>query len=374
MAFGAPMTIYNNTRDPLLSALPVAMLALGNILGSYCVRKLNSGISDKIGCVAIDLFAAAIVIVPGLLSARSHTGGIVAVIFLVAFLQTIRSGFNESLIGHLAKATGSSRQNFIGTSKLFVNSGALLGFAAAAPFATTFGAGAIFAANAMSFLLCAGLIALIPIPEAPSARKVQAASAFSLLFGGRLRWLSLSHGTAAISLWFVNAIAFFTLVDRFHAKGTTMSAYFCLQMIGAMIGSLLMVRVSRTRPLSNSYAPWLRFAYAAAILALALAPSAPAFIIGITLLYLVHSFSLPVWQSMFQQWSTEAEWRVVGASRKSLVSIVGGVSSLLAGYMYRHQPPTSVFLLAAVIALLSASMLYKFLADIRLSEVATASA
>lgn len=356
MAFGAPLAIYKDTGDPLFSALPVGLIALGNVLGSYTIRRANFAISDRAGCVRVDLAAAVVALAPLLSTLGARTLILLLTTFLVAYLQTIRSGFDESLVGQLAKAEGQSREFFIGRTKLFVNLGSLLGFALAAPIAATVGALAIFALNALSFAACAAIVATISAPI-QHARKSRPASAVSILFGPRLRWLSLSHATAAVCLWVVNSTAFYTLIDHFRASTGILSVYFCAQMLGAIAGSALIVASTRRNAIDERWAPLFRLGYAVAVAAMALASNVATFIAAVAFLSVVHAFSLPIWQSMFQRSSSESDWRVVGASRKSLVSLVGAATSLVAGGLYRSWPAEALYAAAAVFAVLSAAIL-----------------
>lgn len=77
------------------------------------------------------------------------------------------------------------------------------------------------------------------------------------------------------------------------------------------------------------------------------------FIFCATILAFIHAFSIPVWQSFFQESSEKEDWKVIGASRKTLVSAAGGIGSLITGISLKSHDYSKIYILASGLCLLS---------------------
>jgi hypothetical protein len=358
-----PLTIYSATKDATLSALLATAIAMGNILGTAAASRMRGNFSDRALCMRVDAtcaltyaFMAVVmaVAVPTVLTVCCYCA-----VCLLAGMQTVRSGCTESYIGFIANGDNGKRQLIASRLRLFLYVGSVGGFSLASLMATRLPT-SISLLIAGSFYLvsivCLRTISANGVVSAPASSPVQI---LPLFLSPRLVWLTSAHAIASAGLFFLNGVAFFALVDHYKATANIVSLFFTGQLIAGVIGAGLATLVTTKVSVSASTAPLLRAMYAIPFLLVPLCNDAYAFMFLVFLVVVIHSFSIPIWQSMFQESTKSNEWRTVGAGRKALVGVVGGVSSAIAGFMYAHLGLQVVFVTAGVLMLVSTCLLIR---------------
>lgn len=131
-------------------------------------------------------------------------------------------------------------------------------------------------------------------------------------------------------------------------------------MLSAIFGSLLIVRVSKNKELPVYIAPHLRALYALFFFVTAFSTNYWYFLVSVFVLNFIHAFSIPFWQDCFQKYSPSSEWRVIGTSRKTLVSISGIIGSMLGGYLIGNHGIMLTYFIASFLSFVSSILLIIF--------------
>ena len=363
LGFTLPFYVYSEKESAIYTSLVVTCSAVGSLFAAYHAKNLNFLKSDKLNVILNELLMVFLLLAIFILSGNSF---FLIFIFITSFVEslliTARSGYFESLIGHIASnSNGSNRQSLIGRTKLFQNLGLVIGFSIAAPLTIGLSERTVFL-----FALCLNLISILFMSflavsgELNMNRRVRRSS-FYLLFGGRIKYLSISHGVNAVALFMYNGTLVFFLKDFFDASNYLVSLYFILTMLGSMLGSALIMKLSKERPIQKNTTHFFRFGYFVCFVLISVSYSYYSFLFGTMLLCVLHAFSIPVWQDLFQTESNEDTWRIVGTTRKALVSCCGIVGSLVGGILAENYGLSITFFLAAVLSFISWVVLRMYL-------------
>ncbi len=191
-------------------------------------------------------------------------------------------------------------------------------------------------------------------------KNVISKSSFSLLFNNKIRLLSVSHAINAIALFIYNGTLVYILKDIFLSKDYEVSIYYVCTMIASTLGSIFIVKVTSKYTLPHSIAPYLRFGYFVLFAFISMSDNYFGYMFFTSLLCLLHAFCIPMWQDMFQSNSFDSEWKLIGTSRKALVSICGVFGSLIGGYLIELHGISITFLVASVLSFISFSTIFVF--------------
>lgn len=360
--FFIPLFIYKVTQDPLMMAIQTLALTFGNITACYAIKRITFFENDKQACSAIDVVSAFVIILPIFFNKEILPLVLYISSFISAFLETLNKGYYESIIGSLSvKSTHQyNRQSMIGKVKSFENSGSMLGFIVASPFALYLDYKWAFLFDGLTFLISAYLIYSMINGGVSLKKHKEHKTVWSILFSSDLKWLSSSHAFAAFGLFAFNASAIFILKDNYKVSDFIISIHFILQFFCSVLGSILITKVSKNKYISKKNGPVIRLTYAMALLGIAFSNNEYVFILFGSLLATIHAFSIPVWQSFFQESSVEDDWKVIGTSRKTLVSLVGAIASLMTGFLLKGFNYSVVFYIASTLTIISTLLLYKY--------------
>ncbi|MGC1181714.1 hypothetical protein, partial [Legionella sp.] len=158
--------------------------------------------------------------------------------------------------------------------------------------------------------------------------------------------------------------------ESFNASDKLVSFYYISQFAFSFLGALFISLITKKYVINASQSQWLRLSYALPFLIIATHHSIYLFIGMVSFLEFINTFSLPVWQSFFQDCAEEpSDWRLIATARKTYVSIIGGFASLVAGLLLTITDYQKIYLLASICCLCSALCFIKFLPRMKLSKL-----
>ncbi|PWY54579.1 hypothetical protein DGG96_11360 [Legionella qingyii] len=350
-----PLMIYNKTHNPLIMALQVFVQLLGNFVACQVIGRFKIGNNDKSSLVICNFLLAITILILAWVSDSLLVPSFFMVTMLSSILNTCSRGYYESLIGTISHESANSRQNLIGITKSYENFGTILGSSLTVPLLAWGSSSTVFIIDSVTYLFAAMLVSnLRCVGQAFTRMSTQPITLF-ILFKQKSRNLTISHGFLAMSLFLLNGSVIYVLKESFNVSDRLISFYYVSQFTFSFLGAFIVSLITKKRIINSSQAQWLRLSYAIPFLIIATHNSVYLFVIMISFLAFVHTFSLPVWQSFFQDCAEEAsDWRLIGAARKTYVSIIGGLGSLLAGLLLTITDYQKIYLLASACCICSA--------------------
>jgi len=344
-----PLLIYNKTHSPLIMALQVCIQLLGSFIACQVIGRFKIADTDKLSLFICNVLLAITILLLVFINDSLLIPCFFLVTMLSSILNTCSRGYYESLIGTMSQESGSSRQNLIGITKTYENFGTILGSSLTVPLLAWGSTSIVFIVDSLTYLIAALLISRIiclgqvftPISVHPMT--------LLILFKQKSKKLTMSHGFIAMALFLLNGSVIYVLKQSFNVSDKLISFYYVSQFTFSFFGSLTISLVTKKHVINSAQAQWLRLSYALPFLIIATNNSIYLFIGMVSFLAFVHAFSLPLWQSFFQECAEDAsDWRLIGAARKTYVSIIGGFASLLAGILLTITDYQKIYLLASV--------------------------
>lgn len=355
-----PLYIYHLTNSAISTALQVTISSFGSLLSCFFVNNFNIFKNDKNHIFAINISLCLLLCLTLFFDGKNIIYWLYFVSFLGTFLDTCASGYIESLIAFVSKETGRNRQSIIGKTKIFSGLGSAVGFFVGGIVLIFLDYKTVFVVSGILFLISGFVINAIPVEDAKERSNKIKKAVYKILFSKNIFYLSLSHAVSAISLFMYNGTFIYILKNIYKVDDIYVSFYFVMVMIASILGSLLMVNVSKHKELPVFFAPHLRLFYALFFFITAFSFNYWYFLLSAFMLNLIHSFCIPFWQDCFQRYSPSSEWKVVGTSRKTLVAISGILGSFLGGYFIGTYNIMFTYIFAAILCALSSVFLVIF--------------
>jgi hypothetical protein len=365
-----PLLIYNKTHNPLIMALQIFIQLLGSFIACQIIGRFKIGNTDKSSLVICNFLLAITILCLAFINNKILIPSLFVITLLSSIINTSSRGYYESLIGTISQVSSSSRQNLIGITKSYENFGTILGSALAVPLLTWGASSTVFVIDALTYLLAALLVNRSTCVGQPFTRLATTPITLLILFRQKSRKLTISHGFLALSLFLLNGSVIYILKESFNASDKLISFYYISQFTFSFLGALFISLITKKQVINASQAQWLRLSYALPFLIIGTHHSIYLFIGMVSFLEFINTFSLPVWQSFFQDCAEEpSDWRLIAIARKTYVSIIGGFASLLAGLLLTITDYQKIYLLASVCCLSSALCFIKFLPRMKLSKL-----
>lgn len=349
-----PLLIFAKTKSPLITALQVTMHIIGSLVACQLISRIKFGSTDKSSLFFCNLLLSATTL--SMLSAEDNylVFGCFLLTFMNSIIHTCGRGYYESIIGALSELTKTNRQSVIGTTKAYENFGTIIGSCFAGPLLVYSTSSTVFILDSLTFLIAAVLVNNLTCEGNPVVATTARVFSMSLLFTRKIRALTISHGLIAAALFLMNGSIIYVLKESFNSDDVFISMFYVSQFVFSFIGALTISKIAKSHPIDSSKAQWLRLTYAVPFVIISVNNSVLVFAFMISFLAFIHAFSLPVWQSCFQDSAEDSsDWRLIGATRKTYVSIVGGLASLLAGMLLTITDYKIIYLLAAIFCGLS---------------------
>lgn len=349
-----PLFIYNNTQSALLTALQLTAVAVGNLIACHVVNSFKLSTTDKISIIYCSIISAIIILLPVVTPHVYLIPCLYLISLLSAFIDTCWRGYNESFIGSLCLSTDQNRQNIIGKIKFYENFGLILGTVVSIPLMHYSNYHIAFCLNAITFFIAASFIGLMNCNGTVLTTKPGQIFILNILFKPKLKMLTISHSFAAVGLFLLNGSVIYILKNIFNSSNEFISFYYISQFIFSTVGALLIAKLTEHNAITIQNGPYLRFLYAIPFIFIAIFHSLTWYMFMVSMLALIHSFSLPVWQSLFQELAEDSsEWKVIGSTRKTLVSIVGGVTSIIVGLLLDNINYHIIYFIAGICCIIS---------------------
>jgi hypothetical protein len=356
-----PLMIYNKTHNPLIMAFQVFIQLLGNFIACQVIGRFKIGKTDKSSLIICNVFLAITILFLAIINDQFLVPSFFIVTMLSSMFNTCSRGYHESLIGTLSQESTASRQNLIGIIKYYENIGTIFGSSLTVPLFAWGSSSTVFIIDALTYLLAAIFINLLICVGQTISRLSTQPITFFILFKQKSQRLTVSHGLLAMSLFLLNGSVIYVLKESFNVSDKVISFYYVSQFIFSFLGAFLISFITKNRVINPSQAQWLRLTYVLPFLIIATNHSIYLFIAMVSFLAFIHTFSLPVWQSFFQDYAEDAaDWRLIGAARKTYVSIIGGFASLLAGFLLTITNYQKIYFLASVCCIFSVLCFAKF--------------
>lgn len=365
-----PLLIYNKTHNPLIMALQIFVQLLGSFVACQIIGRFKIGNTDKSSLVICNFLLAITILFLAVINNKILIPGLFVITLLSSIINTSSRGYYESLIGTISQVSSNSRQNLIGITKSYENFGTILGSALAVPLLTWGASSTVFILDALTYLFAAVLVNRSKCVGQPFTRLSTTPLTLLILFRQKSRKLTISHGFLALSLFLLNGSVIYILKESFNASDKLISFYYISQFTFSFLGALFISLITKKYVINAPQSQWLRLSYALPFLIIATHHSIYLFIGMVSFLEFINTFSLPVWQSFFQDCAEEpSDWRLIATARKTYVSIIGGFASLLAGLLLTITDYQKIYLLASICCLCSALCFIKFLPRMKLSKL-----
>ncbi|MDR3503879.1 MAG: hypothetical protein P4L79_14975 [Legionella sp.] len=365
-----PLLIYNKTHNPLIMALQIFVQLLGSFVACQIIGRFKIGNTDKSSLVICNFLLAITILFLAVINNKILIPSLFVITLLSSIINTSSRGYYESLIGTISQVSSNSRQNLIGITKSYENFGTILGSALAVPLLTWGASSTVFILDALTYLFAAVLVNRSKCVGQPFTRLSTTPITLLILFRQKSRKLTISHGFLALSLFLLNGSVIYILKESFNASDKLISFYYISQFTFSFLGALFISLITKKHVINAPQSQWLRLSYALPFLIIATHHSIYLFIGMVSFLEFINTFSLPVWQSFFQDCAEEpSDWRLIATARKTYVSIIGGFASLLAGLLLTITDYQKIYLLASICCLCSALCFIKFLPRMKLSKL-----
>ena len=363
-SYSLAVLTYEITKNPIIVSIQVASIALGSTLACTLMKKTTFRPNDKENIILID-FILLLVIIFSFISYINLSNSLSAFVFIVtsliiSLITALRVGYQESLISYISSKNNLNRQNLIGLVKIYSNIGSIIGFSLISLIVFKNNYFLLFSTMIATLLLSIYTIHLIDDGGVNYHNKKDKKISLMILFNEKIKWLSLSHAIASFSLYVYNGTFLFILKDIYGISNLLVSIYFISMMVCSLAGSFLITKITKKIIFLDHWSIYLRLSYSTVFLIIALSNSIYMFILSTLLLNLVHSFSIPIWQNMFQKSAiTKIEWRVIATTRKALVSLVGILGSSFGGLIIYHWKYQVSYIVSFFVSLLSVYFLVK---------------
>ena len=356
-----PLLIYNKTHNPLIMALQVLLQVIGNVVACQIIGRFKIANTDKPSLLICNLFLAITILLLVFLSDAFLVPGFFLITMLSAIFTTASRGYYESIIGTISQESGGTRQNMVSITQSYENFGAILGSSLTVPLLVWGSSSTAFIIDSCTYLIAALLINRITCLGQVCTPKSTHPMMLFILFKQKSRQLTISHGFLAIALFLLNGSVIYVLKQSLNVSDRLMSVYYVSQFTFSYLGAFTISIITKKYLINSVHAQWLRLAYALPFFIIAISNSSYLFIASAAFLAFVHTFSIPVWQSFFQEYAEDAsDWRLIGAARKTYVSVIGGFASLLAGVLLTVTNYQKIYLLASVCCIVAALCFVRF--------------
>jgi hypothetical protein len=359
--FFIPIYMYKITGDPFLMALQLFFSFLGNIAAAQFVITNKYTANDKITCMLIDSIACI-----AMISATQVTPSVLPfylyfVSFITALMGTASKGYYESLIGSISESSkAENRQVIASKTKTAENLGSLAGYASAAFILAATSYKVAFFIDALTYGLSIFFLSKMSSSgiEIKSKEIKKTPTILSILFSSRIKFLSISHGLAGVGLSTFSASSIFILKDYFKSPDNLISIFYISQFAANVFGASLSYYITQRIELTEHEGWKIRLLYALPLVSAWFLSNGISFIVFFAFFSAVHSFSIPMFLSFFQKGVERNNWKIVGASRKTLVSVVGMITSLVCGSLLKFMSFKLIYLFAGGFIFISAFFLF----------------
>jgi hypothetical protein len=335
---------------------------LGNIAAAQFVIKNKFTSNDRTSCMLLDFIAFLTMISATQVSAQILPTYLYFVSFIISFMGTASGGYYESLVGAISNNSSSeNRQSIVSKIHTGENIGSFAGYAAAAFILTATSYKFAFFLDALTYGFSMFFLSKLENSGVSLQLKKQthSHSVFGTLFSKRIKLLSISHGIAGFGLSTFSASSIFILKDYFKSPDSTISIFYMSQFAANILGSYLAYFFVTNKYQLTEHEGWkIRLLYGIPLLSGWFLPNAVSYILFFAFFSAVHSFSIPMYLSFFQRGVDQHEWKIVGASRKTLVSIVGLFSSLTCGSLLKITSFRPIYLGVSGFIFVSAFFLF----------------
>ena len=349
-----PLLIYTETHNPLLTSFQVAINAIGNIFACQLINRLKIAHNDKQALIRCNVILSIVILSAILIPKPYFIIYLYLLTFFVAILGSIARGYYESLIGSICSDYDVNRQYVVAKCKTFENIGTILGSCITGPLLMLNTYYVAFLIDFSSYLAAACISIYIYCNGYSFSHNTKGTKGISILFSDEFKNLSVAHGFTAGALFLMNGSVIYVMKDYYHVQNAFISFYYVSQFIFGLLGSVLILYISKNKKLSISNGQVLRLAYLLPFFIIGVTDNLYLFILCISLLATVHSFSIPLWQSFFQDCATDSsQLRLIGTARKTFVSIIGAVASLIAGVLLLYLKYQYIYLIAALCCFIS---------------------
>ncbi len=368
MKISMPYIIYIESGSAIYTASQFAIALISTYIATAIVSYLSLRISDKY-YIAISECTTGLCIISLYIFVEDGFIFVFCITIVESFLSTIKSSYTESLIGFLCKNVQVNRQSIIGQIKSLSNIGSMIGLYISIPLLASTSKNVFFATVSFLYIISTLLIIIAPLKLEHKYNGAPRKTSISILLTSRFKNLTISHFLMSISLNIFNCTTIVAILGHFQGTEANLTTFYLLSSVGAIAGSLLLSITTSKSGISFSKAPAFRFIYFSLFFASIFADSVYAYMIIFSAFNLLHSFCIGLWQDMFQEISSENEWKIVGATRKMLVSIAGVIGAIMGGGLFTSFGYQYTYIMSTIISLFSLLYIYLHCSEKRLTVI-----